>query len=236
MHRFWTMAAAALTLALSVSTTAQAGAIHGDVPEQPDPTAKYMIYLHGAWPETHPLSEPHSTRGLFEYDKILTALAGAGFEVISEHRKEKTNPRRYARERVVKQVEALVARGVPASNITLVGYSKGGQIALLAGTFIPQPDLNLVSLAGCEKAPVRLNYDRFLSNDAARLQGRMLSVFDKADKLAGTCREAAEKAPKLTFEEVVIEVGAGHGAFYTPNQIWIDLIAKWANPQPEKNG
>jgi len=58
---------------------------------------------------------------------------------------------------------------------------------------------------------VRLNYDRFLSNDAAQLQGRMLSIFDKADKLAGTCREAAEKAPKLKFEEVVIEVGSDTG-------------------------
>jgi len=63
-----------------------------------------VIYPHGPRPETHSLSEPHSTRGLFEYDKILTALAGSRFEVISEHRKEKTNPRRYARERVVKQV------------------------------------------------------------------------------------------------------------------------------------
>jgi hypothetical protein len=56
---------------------------------------------------------------------------------------------------------------------------------------------------------VHLNYDRFLSKDAARLQGRIFLIFDKADKLAGTRREAAEKAPKLKFEEVVIEVGSG---------------------------
>jgi len=58
---------------------------------------------------------------------------------------------------------------------------------------------------------VRLNYDRFLSNDAARLQGCIFSIFDKANKLAGTCRKAAEKAPKLKFKEVVIEVGSGTG-------------------------
>jgi hypothetical protein len=83
------------------------------------------------------LSEPHSTRGLFEYDKTLSALAGAGFEVISELRKEKTNPRRYERERVLKEVETMVTRDMSASNITVVGYSKGGQIAFPADSFIP---------------------------------------------------------------------------------------------------
>ena len=58
---------------------------------------------------------------------------------------------------------------------------------------------------------MRLNYDRFLSNDAARLQGSIFSIFDKADNLADTSRKAAEKAPKLKFEEVVIEVGSDTG-------------------------
>ncbi|MEL0013089.1 MAG: hypothetical protein VW881_06665 [Alphaproteobacteria bacterium] len=96
-----------------------------------------MIYPHGPRPETHSLSEPHSTRGLFEYDKTLNALAGAGFEVISKLRKEKTNPRRYERERVLKEVETMVTRDMSASNITVVGYSKGGQIAFPAYSFIP---------------------------------------------------------------------------------------------------
>ncbi|MEK9706798.1 MAG: hypothetical protein VW618_03155 [Alphaproteobacteria bacterium] len=96
-----------------------------------------MIYPHGPRPETHSLSEPHSTRGLFEYDKTLNALTGAGFEVISELRKEKTNPRRYERERVLKEVETMVTRDMSASNITVVGYSKGGQIAFPADSFIP---------------------------------------------------------------------------------------------------
>ncbi|MEL0013088.1 MAG: hypothetical protein VW881_06660, partial [Alphaproteobacteria bacterium] len=58
---------------------------------------------------------------------------------------------------------------------------------------------------------MRINYDRFLSNDAARLQGSIFSIFDKADNLADTRRKAAEKAPKLKFEEVVIEVGSDTG-------------------------
>jgi hypothetical protein len=41
----------------------------------------------------------------------------------------------------------MVTRGMSASNISVVGYSKGRQIALLADSFIPQPDFNLVSLA-----------------------------------------------------------------------------------------
>lgn len=236
MLRIWTATAAAVVLALAISAPVRAGSVHTDVPEQVNPDTKYLIYLHGAWPETHALDTPHSTRGLFQYDNILAALAEAGFEVISEHRKEKTNPRRYAREKTSERIKALVSRGVPPENITIVGYSKGGQIALLAATFARQSGMNLVSLAGCEKAPLRPNYDRFLANDAAKLQGRMLSIFDKQDNISGTCKEISEKSPNLKFEEFVIELGAGHGAFYAPDPVWVDMIANWANPAPEPKG
>ncbi|MBO6783091.1 MAG: hypothetical protein JJ899_07450 [Alphaproteobacteria bacterium] len=231
-HAFRTIAIAVAGLAFATLGPARAGEIHTDVPAQIKPDAMYLIYLHGGWPESRPLSEPHPKRGPFEYEKILGGLAIGGFEVISELRREKTNPRRYVRTRVLPQIQALLDAGVPPTNITVAGFSKGGGMALLVAAMAKQPQLNIVNMAGCGKGPVRKSYDSFLANDASRMRGRMLSMYDSKDLIAGTCSEAVAKAPNLTFEEVVLEDGGGHGTFYAPRKVWIDKIVAWAESAP----
>lgn len=220
--------ATATLMMIALSLPASAGRIHTDVPAQVDPAARYLIYIHGARPETFPLSEPHPTRGLFEYQNILNALAASGFEVISELRMERTNPRRFARTRVLEQVKSLIAAGVPAQNITLAGFSKGGLIAMIVASQARQPKLNIVNMAGCGKGKSRQAYDNFLANDASKLSGRMLSIYDQADKISGTCQDVSAKAPRMPFEEEVLTVGGGHGTFYTPRKAWVDRVANWA--------
>jgi triacylglycerol esterase/lipase EstA (alpha/beta hydrolase family) len=191
--------ATATLMMIALSLPASAGRIHTDVPAQIDPAARYLIYIHGARPESFPLSEPHPTRGLFEYQNILNALAASGFEVISELRMERTNPRRFARTRVLEQVKSLIAAGVPAQNITLAGFSKGGLIAMIVASQARQPKLNIVNMAGCGKGKSRQAYDNFLANDASKLSGRMLSIYDQADKISGTCQDVSAKAPRMPF-------------------------------------
>ena len=220
--------ATATLILISVSMPASAGRIHTDVPAQIDPAARYMIYVHGARPESFPLSEPHPTRGLFEYQNILNTFVANGFEVISELRTEKTNTRRFARSRVLAQVRALIAAGVPAQNITVVGFSKGGMIAMIVASQARQPKLNIVNMAGCGKGKSRQGYDNFLANDASKLSGRMLSIYDQADKISGTCQDVSDKAPQMPFQEEVLTVGGGQGTFYTPRKAWIDRVVSWA--------
>lgn len=220
--------ATATLMMIALSLPASAGRIHTDVPTQIDPAARYLIYIHGARPESFPLSEPHPTRGLFEYQNILNALAASGFEVISELRMERTNPRRFARTRVLEQVKSLIAAGVPAQNITLAGFSKGGLIAMIVASQARQPKLNIVNMAGCGKGKSRQAYDNFLANDASKLSGRMLSIYDQADKISGTCQDVSAKAPRMPFEEEVLTVGGGHGTFYTPRKAWVDRVSSWA--------
>ena len=220
--------ATATLMMIALSLPASAGRIHTDVPAQIDPAARYLIYVHGARPESFPLSEPHPTRGLFEYQNILNALAASGFEVISELRMERTNPRRFARTRVLEQVKSLIAAGVPAQNITLAGFSKGGLIAMIVASQARQPKLNIVNMAGCGKGKSRQAYDNFLANDASKLSGRMLSIYDQADKISGTCQDVSAKAPRMPFEEEVLTVGGGHGTFYTPRKAWVDRVSSWA--------
>jgi hypothetical protein len=113
IHSLRGLIAAAL-LVSAFGGPAAAGQVHGDVPAQVDPNRHYLIYMHGVWPETNPLSEPHPRRGPFQYDAIIAALAACDLEVISHLRRDKTNPRKYARERVIPQVKSLIAKGVPA--------------------------------------------------------------------------------------------------------------------------
>lgn len=225
--------AATALMVSALSAPALAGAIHKGVPEKVDPAKHYLIYLHGGWPETRPLSEPHPKRGKFEYEKILTELAGRDFEVISELRRTKTNPRKYTRERVVPQVRSLIEKGVPAKNVTVVGFSRGGGMVLVLSTMLKNPAVNLVNLAGCGKGRFRAAYDSFLKNDAAKMQGRMLSLYDQAETIAGTCSEAAALGTRLSMTEEVLKIGKGHGSFYSPHKAWLDRIASWVRAKPK---
>jgi len=218
----------AMLILIAAALPASAGGIHTDVPAQINPAARYLIYIHGVRPENFPLSEPHPTRGLFEYQNILNAFAATGFEVISELRTEKTNPRRFARTRILAQVKSLIAAGVPPQNITVAGFSKGGTIAMVVASQARQPKLNIVNMAGCGKGQFRKAYANFLANDASKLSGRMLSIYDQADKIAGTCQELSDKAPRMTFQEEVLTVGRGQGTFFAPRAVWVDRVVAWA--------
>jgi hypothetical protein len=125
MTRIFPSLAIMAALFLLAAQPASAGTIHTVVPAKIDPNATYLIYIHGARPESFPLSKPHPQRGPFEYQKILEAFATSGLEVIAELRTEKTNPRRFARTRVLEQVKALRAAGVPAHRITVADFFQG---------------------------------------------------------------------------------------------------------------
>jgi len=128
--------------------------------------------------------------------------------VISELRIEKTNPRRYARTRTLEQVKALIAKGIPDHHITVAGFSKGGLMALIVATQAKQPKLNIVNMAGCGKGQFRKAYENFLANEASKMSGA--------------------KSAQLTFEAIVLEVGAGQGTFYTPRKAWMEKVTAWA--------
>lgn len=228
------IALAAAGMLATAPVIAQAGTIHPDVPEKVDPAKRYLIYLHGGWPESRPLSEPHPKRGPFEYREILEELAARDFEVIAELRQTKTNPRRYARTVVIPQVTALIEKGVPANRITVAGFSKGGNMVLVLAALAKQPELNFVNMAGCGAGQFRKAYDSFIENDAAKMQGRMLSLYDEAETIAGTCSEAAKRGTRLKMTEEVLKIGKGHASFYSPHPAWLDRISTFAGPAVAK--
>ena len=207
-----------LLLFLAPSRALGAGRVVRSLPEKIDPRQDYLIYLHGRIIEEEGLRPTSPEFGVYEYEKILTGFAGRGFVVISEARPRGTDPGAYA-DKVVGQVRALLHAGVPPAHIAVVGFSKGGGIALLTASRLAEPKVNFVILAGCGgETPPEI---------AQRLQGRILSMFDASDDRAATCKKAfAQAKGPLAQEEEVLKLGTGHGAFYRPGD-WLERAARW---------
>jgi hypothetical protein len=206
-------------LCLALHVSAAPGAVHEDVPAAIDPSARYLIYLHGRIVEMQGRQAVSPEFGRYEYDAILQALASKGLVVISEVRGTDTGPA-YAK-KVAGQVRKLLAAGVPANHVTVAGFSKGALLARAASAELGKPDVRFVIMAGCGPRAAQ-------SIKAGALKGRILSLYDQADAMAGSCRPLFATAPGLESKEVRLTIGMGHGVFFTPRKEWIDLVADWA--------
>jgi hypothetical protein len=67
------------------------------------------------------------------------------------------------------------------------------------------------------------------------LYGNVLSIYDSSDELAGSCQslfDFSQGKGLARHEEIVLQVGTGHGILYKPLDEWITPIIQWAgNPQ-----
>lgn len=189
------------------------------VPDRPDPSRSYLLYLHGLIVEEagiRPKSEEH---GYYEYELILEELAGEGFTVISEAREKGTRVKPYA-EKTASQVRALLAGGVPQAAITVVGASKGGIIAAYVSNLLREQGLNYVFLSGL--------FEKCLQDEELRLWGNVLSIHDSADTQSITPTLFFQRsAGQGRFREIVLDLGLGHGLIYQPRREWIDPMLQW---------
>ena len=202
---------------------APAGAVLTAVPEHPAPTARYLIYLHGAIIETQGRRPTHPEYGVYEYDQILDALAARGFQVISEARPAGTKVPAYA-EKVAGQVRALVEAGVPADHIAVAGHSKGAMITLGASSLLDLPGVRYVVMAGCFRggSPIR----------GIHLSGHILSIYDESDRLAGSCDTVfAATPPARKRRKRSSSTPASATARSTdPMNEWLDPLTAWLGP------
>jgi predicted esterase len=202
----------AFVVALIASTPGFAHEALSAIPAKPDPAQHYLIYLHGKIVEEKGAPRPVDARfGVYDLPALSDALGSRGAVVISQQRPKDTDYIAFAGS-VVSQVEKLVAAGVPEDHIAVVGFSKGGAIALRVSSFLRRPNVRFVLLAGCWRE----------DEPQVSLTGRVLSIREKSDELAPhSCRPLAGRAEKPTsFEEIVIDTGKSHGAFYLPRAVW----------------
>ena len=195
--------------------------IFTDLPVQIDPNSRYLFYLHGAIIERAGVRPTHPEFGVYEYREILEVFAGRGFVVISEARPGGTDGTAYAA-KVAGQVRALITAGVAPENITVVGFSKGGGIAITASSILSEERLNFVFMGACgpwlDKRPEVVPH------------GRLLALREASDDLVGSCEALFGRVTgEGEREEVTLELGGGHGAFYRPHPEWVDPIGEWAS-------
>lgn len=199
----------------------QAQTIYNSLPEQVDTTKNYVFYLHGAIIERGDPKPTHPRFGVYDYPAILEALSTDQWVLISEHRKPKTNPQSYSQV-VVSQIETLIAKGIAAENITVVGFSKGAGIAIRTSSALNNKAVNFVIMANCGPW-----YDKRPKLKEFRLIGNILSIYEESDR-PGSCQSLVDKSPSVTsFKEVVLNTGKEHGAFFQPLDEWVKPLLSW---------
>ena len=205
----WTNAVAALLLSTVPAWSLQSA-----------PAPRYLFYLHGAIVEDQGPQGVSPRFGRYDYPGIIAALRRSGLTVESEVRPHGTDVNAYA-DKVVGQVRSLLARGVPASHITVVGASKGAVITSLVSTRLGEPHVRYVMLANCNDWLIRTHHPR--------LTGELLSIYEASDQTGGSCDKLVARSPQLSrYREIRLTTGLGHGMVYRPLAQWVGPTVAWA--------
>jgi len=195
-------------------------------PNSINSTTQYLFYLHGRIVKELGIHAVSPDFGEYQYVAILERLTGYGFTVISEQRPKNADTTEAA-ERVAGQVTTLLDAGVPASNITVIGASKGAAIAIEVSHLLENAQVNFVIMGICHPDTIA----EFKRNGTS-LHGNVLSIYDFADtQYAGSCKELfeySEGAGLTRHDEIVLQVGSGHGILYQPLDEWIVPAMEWA--------
>lgn len=181
-------------------------------PAEPNPNDKYLFYLHGSAEEEDGENE--------KYEAAIEAAGSGSAHVISEVRGD-TDPNTYAAG-LKKQIDHLLAKAVPAKNITVSGYSKGAVIALATAAVMQNPGINYVLLAGCSD---ELNDKYSITADNA--VGRILAIYDSGDSKFGSCVGMIKTGNGTILEETELDSGKGHKLFRIPKE---KFISQWRDP------
>lgn len=202
-----------LPLLLALTFVVAAGCRH--------PSPQYLIYLHARIVEDAGRLPTDSTFGIYQYDAILDSLQHAGFVVLSDQRPSKANSDSYALH-VAEQVDSLLRLGVPPENISVVGFSKGGWIAILASSQLQNPAVSFVFMGACGPWA----FDR----PDLHVAGRLLSLYETSDSFGVSCAPMfARRSPGSAAREIALSLGLGHGTFFQPRSAWLVPVTEWAH-------
>ena len=210
--------AATAGISLGLSPVTQTHKIYSDLPENINPLQHYVFYSHGKIVEGNNPKPDHSQWGIYKFPAVKAQLADPSYTLIAPHRPKNVNAKDAAQQ-LANSVNQLLSQGVKAKNISLVGFSRGGAITLLAAQFLQSPKLNVVLLASC--------LPWMEKNGNYRLIGSVFSIYETSDTV-GSCKALEEQSTEVvTFTELAITTGLSHGAFYSPNPVWLVPLKNW---------
>jgi Phospholipase/Carboxylesterase len=208
-----------LALLALVPLTGKAVQIYDNFPEAIHAGERYVIYSHGLIVEgddPRPISPKY---GQYDFPAIKQALfAGGGFNLIANQRPKNVEFATHV-DTLKSWVQRLLKAGVKPSRITLVGFSRGGQLTAYASSTLASKGINTAILAICEDGDL-------VQDPPLILGGNLLSMYETSDEL-GTCAKLAARSHLASFKEVPISTGKGHGAFFQPRQEWMVPLRAW---------
>jgi len=201
-----------------IGAKCSAGALYTSFPETIKPTEKYVFYSHGLIVEGENLMPVNERWGVYDFIAVRKALADPSYNLISYHRPDKTVPDEFA-EKLATDVRKLLKAGVKAENITLLGFSRGGEITLLASDKLRLDKINTILLAVCGGfVKENVEYQAY---------GNVYSIYETSD-FSGSCQFLKNRNDNIhLFEETAISTGKEHGAFYQPLPEWIVPVKAW---------
>ncbi len=208
-------------LFMLVPLPVMAAEIYSKVPQVIDPSAHYVFYMHGGRIPEGATSYEHTLWGVHDVPKISKALQDDGYHLISYVRpydmKDVTSA-----ERLVLEVRKLMKAGVKAEQITLVGFSFGAVVVVIAASNLEEPGLNIALLAGCA--------GRVMWEPSLAVWGRVLSLYDEADDHVASCKVLKERGGSISqFEETIFKTDKGHALFFLPDDVWVKPLKNWIN-------
>ena len=203
---------------LFIGTKCLAGALYTSFPEKIYPDEKYVFYSHGLIVEGDNLMPVDKRWGVYDFIAVRKALADPHYNLIAYHRPNKTVADEFA-EKLAADVRKLIVAGVKPENITLLGFSRGGEITLLASDKLRLDKINTILLAVC---------GGFVKeHQEYQAYGKLYSIYETSD-FAGSCQFLTDRNNKThSFQETAISTGKEHGAFYQPLPQWLKQVKTW---------
>jgi hypothetical protein len=181
---------------------------------------RYLIYLHGKIVEEAGRRPTDPRFGTYEYDAILDSLRRPGIVVLSEQRPRGTNSDSFATH-VAQQVDSLLQLGVSPRAVTVLGFSKGGWIAILASDRLHNPAISFVFMGACGPWA--------FERPDLHVSGRLLSLYEASDSLGVSCAPMfARRSPGSQVREIALNLGLGHATFFQPRSDWLIPTMEWA--------
>lgn len=192
--------------------------VYNEFPKEIEPKEKYVFYSHGLIVEGDNQTPIHGRWGVYDFPAIKQALGDESYHLIAYHRPKNTQPYVFAK-KLADDVKALHSRGVPFENITVLGFSRGGEITAIASHYVASTKLNTIILAACAGI---LKQDK-----AITVYGNVKSIYETSDSV-GSCQFLVDRSSTVTtFEEIAISTAKEHGAFYQPLPQWMKPLKQW---------
>ncbi|HEX4078580.1 MAG TPA: alpha/beta hydrolase [Rhizomicrobium sp.] len=211
-----------LVLLMAFPMSARAVEIYDNFPDRIHADERYVIYSHGLIVEGNNPRPISPKFGQYDFPAIKQAIFnGGGFNLIAYQRPKNADFAAHV-SMLEFWVRRLLEAGVKPGRITLVGFSRGGQLTAYASGELASTGINTALLAICQNG----DFDRHPPGPRLVLGGNLLSIYETSDQL-GSCAKLAARSRLTSFKEVAISTGKGHGAFFQPLSAWLQPLKAW---------